>query len=178
MEFGVLAGWRNGINRLKWKGEGNQRERAQSGMWEEGMVGRERRGRKQRKRRDTEAGGRYKLLFSHSAAIFWAPTRCQPQGQAVGIWHQRRQSSSFYQTYLLLGEINLQRIETSHSASSIVINTVKETSVGLSEPLSGLGRKGCFFRSCDQRWLHGGTHCPFLEQGAFWKKEEEEAGKA
>ena len=81
MEFGVLTGWRTGINRLKWKGEGNQRERAQSGMWEEGMVGRERRGRKQRKRRDTEAGGRYKLLFSHSAAIFWAPTRCQPQGQ-------------------------------------------------------------------------------------------------
>lgn len=53
------------------RGEGNQREKEHSQECErKGWWGEKGEEEESRKRRDTEAGGRYKLLFSHSATIF------------------------------------------------------------------------------------------------------------
>ena len=48
----------------------------------------------------------------------------------------------------------------------------------MGERLSRLEGEDCFFRLRAQSSLPGRMKCPFLEQGAFWKKEEREAGKA
>lgn len=146
------------------------------------MLGRERRGRKQRKGKDTEGRGTYTLWFSHSFSgyllstyLLGASHRARQRG-CGGM--QRRQCLYFYKTYLVLGEVSFQRVTMSHSKSQIVISAMKETNERLREPLSRLGREGSIFKLCDRRHLLGGMNCPFLEQGTFWKKEEEEAGKA
>lgn len=71
------------------------------------MVGEKGEEESRERERDTEAGGRYKLLFSHSTAIFSVPTRCQPQRAGGGHSNPGDRVPPFYKP-TFYWEVNLQ----------------------------------------------------------------------